>query len=138
VTSLPPFLSPAGLFGQASFSTNVEDVVTLVQSTGKRTGMDLKDDLILIGSIVVVAALLFYLTAVFRKSGRRHRDRDHRERSVPATARVSEDPTAANGKIRRRKRRRDHRPRNPTRAETGGLPPRREGDELPPGETPPA
>ncbi|MCX8107768.1 MAG: hypothetical protein N3G20_03080, partial [Verrucomicrobiae bacterium] len=33
---------------------------------------------------------------------------------------------------RRRRRRREHRPRNPTLAETGGLPPPRQTDQLPP------
>jgi hypothetical protein len=128
VTSLSPLFHPAaGLFAQASFSTNLDDFTSIVQSAGKRTRMDLKDDLILFGSLVLVAGLIFFLTAVFRK---RHHRRDRRE-YAPLPPRPQE--TVADGKIRRRKRRRDHRPRNPTRAEAGGLPPRREGEEdLPP------
>jgi hypothetical protein len=130
VTCLTSLLHPAaGLFAQASFSTNLDDFTGIVQSAGKRTRLDYKDDLILIGSIVLVAGILFYLTAVFRK--RPHR-RDRREYAPPPPSRPRET-AAADGKIRRRVRRRDHRPRNPTRAETGGLPPRREGEEdLPP------
>jgi len=133
VTCLPPFLQPfTGFFAQASFSTNLDDFTSIVQSAGKRTRMDYKDDLILIGSIVLVAGLVFYLTAVFRKRGRRHRE--HREWPLQETARPGGDSAPVNGKIRRRKRRRDHRPRNPTRAEAGGLPPKRDDDdELPPG-----
>jgi hypothetical protein len=131
VTCLPPFLQPgAGLFAQASFSTNLDDFTSIVQSAGRRTRMDYKGDLILLGSIILVAGLVFYLTAVFRKRRRRHRG--HREWSIPETARPDGDSAPVNGKNRRRKRRRDHRPLNPTRAEAGGLPPKRD-DELPPG-----
>jgi hypothetical protein len=131
VTAPLPFLSQAaGWFAQASFSTNVVDF-NAVQSAGQRSRMDLHDDLMLLGALVIVAGLVFYLTAVFRKGQRRHRDRAERtfladDRSRPPQA------AAPNGKVRRRRRRRDHRPRNPTRAETGGLPPKRAEDGAPP------
>jgi len=133
VSCLPSLLHPAaGLFAQASFSTNLDDVTSAIQSVGKRTGMDLHDELALIGSLVLVAGLVFFLTAVFRKR-HHHHHRDRRDYAPPPPARPRENAVAENGKIRRRKRRRDHRPRNPTRAEAGGLPPRREGEEdLPP------
>lgn len=38
---------------------------------------------------------------------------------------VEEERKSSSGRKRRRKRRREHRPRNPTLAETGGLPPPR-------------
>jgi hypothetical protein len=131
VSCLPSLLHPAaGLFAQASFSTNLDDFTSVVQSAGRRTRMDFKDELTLIGSIVLIAGLVFFLTAVFRK---RHHHRDRRDYAPPSPARPRENAVVENGKIRRRRRRRDHRPRNPTRAEAGGLPPRREGEEdLPP------
>lgn len=43
-----------------------------------------------------------------------------------------DEPASGGGKRRRRRRRRDHRPRNPTLAETGGLPPVRTGEPPPP------
>jgi hypothetical protein len=82
----------------------------------------------LFGALTLLAFLVFYLAAVFRKDSRRQ----HRSEPAAPPARVRENGVAVNGKIRRRKRRRDHRPRNPTRAETGGLPPRREEEEPPP------
>lgn len=41
---------------------------------------------------------------------------------------VEDEPRSSSGKKRRRKRRRAHRPRNPTLAETGGLPPPKNDD----------
>ena len=40
---------------------------------------------------------------------------------------------ARGGKTRRKRRKRHHRPINPTLSETGGLPPKRDPDEPPPG-----
>jgi hypothetical protein len=88
-------------------------------------------------AIVVAAALavgiLAVIAAVFFRSPKR-RSRHHSKTVTDSTSRDSlvlrevVDRSGGRRKIRYRRRRRDHRPRNPTLAETGGLPPAREDD----------
>jgi hypothetical protein len=72
-----------------------------------------------------------------RRTGHHHHRHDHTSESASQAAsepaiEEAEDAETPHRHHRRRIRRRDHRPRNPTLAETGGLPPMREADSTPP------
>lgn len=82
-------------------------------SLGERTTM-----LTALGGVTVL--LLGW--AVFIRKPRRRRS-SYRYPSNQTQVRSASTNGAADGPPRRRRRRRQHRPRNPTRAETGGLPP---------------
>lgn len=78
-------------------------------------------------SIVLLVAAAYMQKGPLRRFQRRRRHRHHHHRSGKQDSQgqgvaPSEVPPA---KRWRRRRRRDHRPRNPTLAETGGLPPAR-------------
>ena len=82
---------------------------------------------ILFGAIgfVVVCILIWAVFIRKREDQTARRYREHFSRS--GEARSGDDAANGNGGSRRkRKRRREHRQRNPTLAETGGLPPIRE------------
>lgn len=84
-----------------------------------------------VGFIFLVWAAFFYT----RRRRRKHRPHHRHDRTAdaPTTANAkSETESESRHRRRRRRRRRDHRPRNPTLAETGGLPPIR-GDGPPAG-----
>lgn len=101
------------------------------------------DVLILLGFIAAVVGILVltvYLVIHFRKNRKAERDRqirgEHlapyrrdRDGSAPDDDEVPE--SGRSGRRRVRRRRRDHRPRNPSRAESGGLPPIRPEDSAP-------
>jgi hypothetical protein len=100
-------------------------------------------DFLLVGGItLVLAAVIFIVVAVTRK-GRQHRPRSKRGpeilRNTGEHFREEEAKTAEDDgqeqespqRHRRKRRRRDHRPRNPTLAESGGLPPVRDPDTTP-------
>lgn len=108
-------------------------------SSGSHGASTLAGDGVLIMGIGVLMALVLFggVWLYFRPKSTR-RDRSRRRSSAPAvrqpkeTAEVEEGQTdveeggTGGGGHRRRRRkvmRRDHRPRNPTLAETGGLPP---------------
>lgn len=78
--------------------------------------------------LVIVLGILFValIWAVFFR-----RPRTGRQRGT-ILEETDGEPASGGGRRRRRRRRRDHRPRNPTLAETGGLPPARVGEPPPP------
>lgn len=89
--------------------------------------------LIVAGAIALVAVWGLVWALFYRKTRRRHRH--HRSRhSSPAASKSSEkdghrrDGSEAWKPRKWRRQRRPHRPRNPTLAETGGLPPPRDGE----------
>ncbi|HWW03173.1 MAG TPA: hypothetical protein VNZ64_25960 [Candidatus Acidoferrum sp.] len=87
-----------------------------------------KATFVLLGAMVLVASILLIWAAFFRKHRRQHSQLHHHHHhpstGQPPTAEANAlESIAAPHKRRRRRRRRDHRPRNPTLAETGGLPP---------------
>jgi hypothetical protein len=97
----------------------------------------LKEWLIVLGAVLVVLGAILVWIVAFRKPRRRHGSQGHdhhhhhhRPRPEPVEPNPEwEEPS----RHRRRKRRREHRPRNPTLAETGGLPPlRADGPQPPP------
>ena len=90
----------------------------------------LKERMILLFAILVIALVVLGWSVIFAKSRRRaerRAERQKRRRAFNRNAPVVERPPVESGKRRRRK----HRPRNPTLAETGGLPPIRTGDQPP-------
>jgi hypothetical protein len=94
-------------------------------------GLTLKELLFLLGAVSVVVLCLFIWAAYFRKrpGQRSHRHHHHHSRSQPEPVTASQTADSETDGDRRyrkkRRRRREHRPRNPTLAETGGLPPLR-------------
>jgi hypothetical protein len=90
-------------------------------------GLTLKS-LMMPGALGLVTLLLLCWAAFFRKRRRQHSHRHHHHHPRSSGQFESSGADAGQGqegqrKRRRRRRRREHRPRNPTLAETGGLPP---------------
>jgi hypothetical protein len=87
---------------------------------------------LIFGSIGVVTLAVLTWAVFFRKKGRRRRKHHHEHSHSPRPDEVPEilkDEGFSSSQERRRHRRhsrRRHRPRNPTLAETGGLPPVRQ------------
>jgi hypothetical protein len=85
--------------------------------------------LIIFGAIGLVTLLMVLWAVFLRKRGRRRRKHHHPHQSSsqpPEVPAVAKDGSALSTPENRRHRRRSgrrHRPRNPTLAETGGLPP---------------
>jgi hypothetical protein len=101
---------------------------------------------VVFGVFILVIIAIFAWAAFFREQGGRHHHhrRHHRrnDRSLPpltaaaAAAQKPGDPPPfqrPHRRHRRRRRRHSDVRRNPTLAETGGLPPRRSEDTAPPG-----
>jgi hypothetical protein len=91
-----------------------------------------------------LGVLLLLLVFWWWQGRRRHRRHHHHHRhrsgasAAPAAATEGGDAAAETGELatahhHRRRRRRSHRGRNPTLAETGGLPPPRPEGQAPPG-----
>jgi FtsZ-interacting cell division protein ZipA len=81
----------------------------------------LKEILIVIGAVTAISLVVLGWVVFFRKPGRRHHHLHHHHHRP-------ELPNSSDSEPRRkwrRRRRHDSRPRNPTLAETGGLPPAR-------------
>ena len=108
----------------ASFFKNF--VPMLGASPAART---LKEILVLIGAVLLVAIAVMIWAVAFRKKRKRTRLYHRHHRSSAESATSENYGKRSQGSRRRREGR--ERPRNPTLAETGGLPPAR----LPP--TPP-
>ena len=124
-------------------------------SVGKSTRMVLRDVLIILGALLALTLVMVLWARFWRRSSRhhgRHRPHHHHQREKePLEEPVSEETADAAAETdapavevlagrrhrhrhhRRRIQRREHRPRNPTLAETGGLPPVRNPDTPSPG-----
>jgi hypothetical protein len=108
-----------------------DDVTAAVASSWRLSDPATREHLLIFGAIGLVT-LLILMWAVFIRRRRRRRHEhypSHPRSSAPALA--SEAPAREDNPLpseKRRRRRRSHhrhRPRNPTLAETGGLPPLR-------------
>lgn len=91
--------------------------------------------LIVVGAIALITLLILIWAAFFRSAKRQGRSHHHSHRRSAAPADPPQnDParegasSSPQGRRRWRRSRRRHRPRNPTLAETGGLPPIRPDD----------
>ena len=80
------------------------------------TKVDLTETWIILGAIAIVTVILFAWVAYSRTS------KKNRSQVRPYSL-STEKRSSSSDKPRTKIRRRDHRPRNPTLAETGGLPP---------------
>ena len=90
----------------------------------RTTGLLFKDVLVIIATGLALGLLLLLWARHYVKRKKHHHQHDRKEvsHSLPAVSdQDDEDEPRRHGR-RRRKRRRGHRPRNPTLAETGGLP----------------
>src|SRR5690242_14068711 len=106
--------------------------VDVVSAPWTKMDATTRDILILIGATAVVTILALIWAVTFKKRRRHHSHRHHHhhhspERIEPTAEESSEEEPIlqSSSRRRRRHRRREHRPRNPTLAETGGLPPLR-------------
>lgn len=85
----------------------------------------MRETLIVIAALLLVALGLLFWAGAIRKR-RRRRSAPHRPHYSHHSSGHSEDgdeSSHSSHSRRRHRRRREHRPRNPTLAETGGLPP---------------
>jgi|APGre2960657505_1045072.scaffolds.fasta_scaffold42660_3 hypothetical protein len=82
-------------------------------------------DTVLIGGGVLFIVIILVAWAVFIRKPRREPDRVY-----PSSKKLTAEEQAESGRRRKKRRepRRSHRSRNPTLADTGGLPPARVGD----------
>jgi hypothetical protein len=90
----------------------------------------IRERFIIFGSITLVTLAVLLWAAFIRKTRRRHsrHHHHHHHRHTPSPNEApavpqTEDAADWPEKRRRRRRHHHHRPRNPTLAETGGLPP---------------
>ena len=115
------------LFAQDVLPTDV------IPGASRWMGLTLKELLMLLGAVSVVTLCLFIWAAYFRKRPRQHSHRHHHhhhrshDQAEPngASANLESEQDNERRYRKKRRRRREHRPRNPTLAETGGLPPLR-------------
>ena len=85
-------------------------------------------------AIGFLAALLLFGWAKYWRKGSRQRSAGASSLGAGPSGQEESEGAATGRKHRRRRRaRREHRPRNPTLAETGGLPPDKPGGSLPAG-----
>ena len=99
---------------------------------GPMTRSVMRDSLIVVGAAVGVAILLFVWAVYFRKPRKHTPGRNVAESRSSGKAELVKtevvEGSSGRRKSRYRRRRREHRSRNPTLAETGGLPPERPED----------
>lgn len=94
-------------------------------------GLTFKELMMVLGSMTAVTLLLIIWAVYFRKKPSQHSHHYHYPAPNPATRATGSNGDEGEGsgerryRRKRRRRRREHRPRNPTLAETGGLPPLR-------------
>ena len=92
-----------------------------------------RERLYIFGTLAWVTLLLLIWAAFIRRKRRRHHSHHHHHHDAkPAEAATvapnEEEPVQPEKRRRRRRSHHRHRPRNPTLAETGGLPPIRSED----------
>lgn len=89
------------------------------------------NDLALMVGVGILTLLVLAFFAKQSFGGKKRRKRVSESRSVPNSSSLPQIPAPAETKEKRKRRRqkRSHRPSNPTLGETGGLPPKRDGDE---------
>ena len=90
----------------------------------RTTGLVFKDVLVIIATGLALGLLLLLWARHYVKSKKRHHLHDRKvvSHSLPGASDQEDEEAPHHRSRRRRKRRREHRPRNPTLAETGGLP----------------
>ena len=97
-----------------------------VVNTWRKMEPGTREGLVVFGALVLVILAVVLWAIYFRKPPKRHHHHYHRKRShgsVDSNGTEILDDSLSPKHQKKRKRRREHRPRNPTLAETGGLPP---------------
>jgi len=119
-----------------SGTDEIPDPGNLLESWHEALGAQRELKIVLVILLMMSLGLFAWaLSSSKRRRHHRHRHRHHRNQQdiAPAAATNGESDTRESRRERRHRRRRDHRPRNPTLAETGGLPPVRDPEKPPPG-----
>jgi len=89
----------------------------------RTTGLVFKDLLVIIATGLALGMVLLVWARHYVKNRKRHHhNRKAVSQSLPAGSDPADEEVPHHHSRRRRKRRREHRPRNPTLAETGGMP----------------
>ena len=111
-----------------------DDVKDLLDQQNRFGGSSLRGTLIIVATVLAVSLIVVLGIVAFRTKFRPRKRRHHHHRPVvPVSSRSAGAPTAPTENQHRRKRRRRERlPRNPTLAETRGLPPVRDQEPPPP------
>ncbi|HTL55510.1 MAG TPA: hypothetical protein VL361_07510 [Candidatus Limnocylindrales bacterium] len=106
--------------------------IDVVSAPWQKMDATTRDILIILGAVALVTLVVLLWAVAFRSKRRRRHHHHHHHHSHSHTETTAEtspesEPVEESGsrRKRRRHRRREHRPRNPTLAETGGLPPLR-------------
>jgi len=100
------------------------DVAKAAQPGGLSAGT--REKLILLAVLLLVASLALILVFALRKRRPARRSRHHPAHEPAQPVSLESESRAGLARRRQKRRRRDHHPRNPTLAETGGLPPLRQ------------
>lgn len=101
-----------------------------LERTSKGSGLSSRDVLLVSLAGLALASFLFaWVYLRFRKRRQKAEARDFARLTSSSSASPSD---GSDGRRRKRRRRRAHRPRNPSLQQTGGLPPPRADDEVPP------
>ena len=115
------------------FAQDAVDINTLLAAM-RKSDPATTERILVFGAIGLVTLLLVLWALFLRRRRRRRREHHHSHHHSSTSAEVVEAPKGQDAPARpykRRRRRRSgrsHRPRNPTLAETGGLPPIRPED----------
>ena len=109
------------------------DDVDAVLASWRKAPPGSREHMLIFGAIGLVTLLVMAWAVFLRKRRRRRRELHHSHSHSSRPADVVKVPAAGDAvappeKRRHRRRHRKHRSRNPTLAETGGLPPIREED----------
>ena len=117
-----------------AFLADVE-VDEVVEQRAKEVGLPhfASETMLLVGILVALTLALFLLAYLLRRKRRQGLSRSPPPPSFSQSAARKNAAASQHGRRRRKwhRRRREHRPRNPTLAETGGLPPIRSEDKPP-------
>ncbi len=87
------------------------------------------DMLLILGASIVVALVFFVWAKYFRRHKRHHSERRHLPNFLLPQPGLRPESSSPEGQRHRRRRKAQFRKRNPTLAETGGLPPVRTFDD---------
>ncbi|PYI83220.1 MAG: hypothetical protein DME26_15440 [Verrucomicrobia bacterium] len=101
------------------------------EKPSKSYSYGVREILIVIGIALALSAGLFIWAAFWRKRKRAHSSSQHRQQDLPPGGEPSESSHKRHKRRHRKASHPDKRPRNPTLAETGGLPPARPEGQVP-------
>jgi hypothetical protein len=115
-----------------------DEVTAAVATSWRMSDPAVRERILIFGAIGLVTFLILLWAVFIRKKRRRRHDHYHSQHHASGPAEAGETPAREDVPAPREKRRRrrrsghKHHPRNPTLAETGGLPPiRTEGPPQP-------